>query len=146
MGGDWWTVYGQSCGQTDQWGEWAGAYDWYPCSHARFLQLDDGNWINNTTYCAGSGSICEETFVTIPKVYWSSPGVLRHDYPQSSHKLKTGSGCGSVKIINGQLLSGVEATLCLSIMVDFCLADQGVMGHCQLIWSQQSGSSCLSME
>jgi len=81
--GDWWTVYGQSCGQTDQWGEWAGAYDWYPCSHARFLQLDDGNWINNTTYCAGSGSVCEETFVTIPKVYWSSPGVLRHDYPQS---------------------------------------------------------------
>ena len=60
--------------------------------------------------------------------------------PQSSPKLKTGSGCGSVKIINGQLLSGVEATLCLSIMVDFCLADQGVMGHCQLIWSQQSGT------
>ena len=25
--------------QTDQWGEWSGAMDWIPCSHARFLQL-----------------------------------------------------------------------------------------------------------
>jgi len=81
--GDWWTVWGQSCGQTDQYGVWSGAYDWYPCSHARFLQLEDGDWINNTTYCPGSDSVCQgDTFVTVPKVYWSSPGVLRHDYPQ----------------------------------------------------------------
>jgi len=83
VAGDWWTVYGQSCGQTDEFGTWAGAYDWYPCSHARFIQLDDGSWINNTTYCAGSDSVCKgEVIVTIPQVYWSSPGVLRHDYPK----------------------------------------------------------------
>lgn len=35
IAGDWWTVYGQSCGQTDEYGTWTGAYDWYPCSHAR---------------------------------------------------------------------------------------------------------------
>jgi len=86
VAGDWWTVWGQNCGQTDQWGEWSGAMDWIPCSHARFLQLDDGEWINNTTFCAnaGSGDYCEGTpLVTIPKVYWTNPGVLRHDYPQS---------------------------------------------------------------
>ena len=27
--------------------------------------------------------LCQEVFVTAPNVYWSSPGVLRHDYPQS---------------------------------------------------------------
>jgi len=82
--GDWWTVYGQSCGQTDSDGvSWAGAYDWYPCSHARFKQLDQ-DWINNTTYCPGSDSVCKgDLFVTVPQTYWSSPGVLRHDYPQS---------------------------------------------------------------
>ena len=41
--GDWWTVWGQSCGQTDDHGVWSGAYDRYPCSHARFLHLEDGN-------------------------------------------------------------------------------------------------------
>merc|ERR1712002_1211268 len=82
--GDWWTVWGQSCGQEDDHGVWAGAYDWYPCSHARFIQLDNQEWINNTTYCAGSDSVCEgDLMVTAPQVYWSSPGVLRHDYPQS---------------------------------------------------------------
>jgi len=83
VSGDWWTVYGQSCGQTDSHGEWAGAYDWYPCSHARF-RLTDNGWINNTTYCPGSDSVCHgDLLVTVPQVYWSSPGVLRHDYPQS---------------------------------------------------------------
>ena len=57
VSGDWWTVYGQSCGQTDSHGQWAGAYDWYPCSHARF-RLTDSGWINNTTYCPGSDSVC----------------------------------------------------------------------------------------
>ena len=55
--GDWWTVYGQSCGQTDSHGEWAGSYDWYPCSHARLGQGEQG-WVNNTTYCPGSDSVC----------------------------------------------------------------------------------------
>jgi len=77
--GDWWTVYGQSCGQ----GNWTGAYDWYPCSHARMIKIQEDYWINNTTYCAGSDSNCEgDVIVTVPQVYWSSPGVLRHDYPQ----------------------------------------------------------------
>ena len=51
----------------------------------RFLQLEDDSWINNTTYCPGTaeGGECGEVLVTAPKVYWSSPGVLRHDYPQS---------------------------------------------------------------
>jgi hypothetical protein len=76
--GGWWTVYGQSCGQDG----WEGAYDWYPCSHAEFRRLETGDWINNTTYCSGTDSNCDEIIVTVPKVYWSSPGVLRHDYPQ----------------------------------------------------------------
>merc|ERR1712066_592239 len=43
-----------------------------------------GDWINNTTFCVGSDSVCTgDLLVTVPKVYWSSPGVLRHDYPQS---------------------------------------------------------------
>ena len=84
VAGDWWTVWGQSCGQEDDLGTWSGAYDWYPCSHARFIQVEEDEWVNNTTYCAGSDSVCEgEVLVTVPKVYWSSPGVLRHDYPQS---------------------------------------------------------------
>jgi len=83
VAGDWWTVWGQSCGQEDQYGKW-GVADWVPCSHARFIQVDDEEWINNTTYCAGSDSVCEgDLLVTVPQVYWSSPGVLRHDYPQS---------------------------------------------------------------
>jgi len=68
--GDWWTVYGQSCGQ----GNWTGAYDWYPCSHARMIKIQEDYWINNTTYCAGSDSNCEgDVIVTVPQVYWSSP-------------------------------------------------------------------------
>jgi len=83
VAGDWWTVWGQSCGQEDQYGKW-GVADWVPCSHARFIQVEEGEWVNNTTFCAGTDSVCEgEVLVTVPKVYWSSPGVLRHDYPQS---------------------------------------------------------------
>ena len=58
MTGDWWTVYGQSCGQVDSHGDWGGAHDWVPCSHARFLQVEDEEWINNTTFCVGSDSVC----------------------------------------------------------------------------------------
>merc|ERR1712215_169025 len=84
VAGDWWTVWGQSCGQEDSHGVWSGAYDWYPCSHARFIQVEENEWVNNTTYCPGSNSMCNgELIVTVPQVYWSSPGVLRHDYPQA---------------------------------------------------------------
>merc|ERR1719270_2669576 len=32
--------------------------------------LVQGDWINNTTYCPGSDSVCQgDTFVTVPKVY-----------------------------------------------------------------------------
>ena len=66
MSGDWWTVYGQSCGQVDSHGDWGGAHDWVPCSHARFLQVEqeeflqveEEEWINNTTFCVGSDSVC----------------------------------------------------------------------------------------
>jgi len=84
VAGDWWTVYGQSCGQAN----WTGAYDWVPCSHARIFELEDDYWINNTTFCAGQDSVCDgEVLVTIPQVYWTNPGVLRHDYPQTEAPL-----------------------------------------------------------
>ena len=44
MEGDWWTVYGQSCGQVDEHGDWGGAHDWVPCSHARFIQVEEELW------------------------------------------------------------------------------------------------------
>ena len=80
VSGDWWVVKGQNCGQEG----WPGGYDWYPCQHGRFLMVDDdGNWINNTTYCAGSDSRCtSEIFVTVPNAYLVSPGVARMDYPR----------------------------------------------------------------
>jgi len=85
VAGDWWTVYGQSCGQLDTMGDWSGSHDWVPCSHARFLpRLEQQDWINNTTFCVGSDSVCQgDLLVTVPVVYWTNPGVLRHDYPQS---------------------------------------------------------------
>jgi hypothetical protein len=46
------------------------------------LLFQDGDWINNTTYCNGKDSKCEsELIVTIPKISLVSPGVARHDYP-----------------------------------------------------------------
>ncbi len=79
VGGDWWVLRGQNCGQEG----WPGAYDWYPCQHGRFLQLEDDSWINNTTYCAGSDSVCStEILVTIPAAELSAPGVVRLDYPE----------------------------------------------------------------
>ena len=39
-------------------GDWGGAHDWVPCSHARFIQVEEEEWINNTTFCVGSDSVC----------------------------------------------------------------------------------------
>lgn len=80
VAGDWWVVKGQNCGQDG----WPGAYDWYPCQHHRIFELDDGSWINNITYCAGSDSVCSSPiFTTIPIAYSWAPGVMRLDYPPS---------------------------------------------------------------
>ena len=75
VSGDWWTVYGQSCGQSDQFGDWTGAYDWVPCAHHRIVTVDGENWINNTTFCAGTDSVYQGDLIeTSPSVYWISPG------------------------------------------------------------------------
>jgi len=78
--GDWWVLKGQNCGQDEI---WRGGYDWYPCQHGRFETVEEGDWINNTTYCNGKDSQCtSEIIVTIPKLSLISPGVVRHNYPQ----------------------------------------------------------------
>lgn len=72
---------GQNCGQDEV---WHGAYDWLPCQHGRFVKVDDGNWINNTTFCGGKDSVCiTDIIVTIPILSLPSPGVVKHDYPRS---------------------------------------------------------------
>ena len=78
--GDWWTVYGQSCGQVDSHGDWGGAHDWVPCSHARFLKLEGGDWINNTTFCVGSDSVCT---VCIREGLKNSCSVSKWIFPSS---------------------------------------------------------------
>ena len=55
----------------------------YPCQHGRFVKVDEGYWINNTTYCNGKDSTCtSEIIVTIPRLSLTAPGVVRHDYPE----------------------------------------------------------------
>jgi len=77
VAGGWWVVSGVNCGQD----LWPGALDWYPCQHERYLQLDDGGWINNTTYCGGSDSICTtDQLVTAPHATLPSPGLIRLEY------------------------------------------------------------------
>ena len=45
--------------------------------------MEEGYWINNTTYCNGKDSTCtSELIVTVPKLSISSPGVVKHDYPE----------------------------------------------------------------
>ena len=53
----------------------------YPCQHGRFIKVDDDNWINNTTFCAGKDSKCEKDeagndkyYDTLPKIY--IPGLV----------------------------------------------------------------------
>ena len=78
VAGDWWVVKGVNCAQDDL---WLGGYDWYPCQHQRYLKLDDGGWINNTTYCGGSNSVCDTyQIVTIPHATMPSPGLIRLEY------------------------------------------------------------------
>ena len=78
VAGDWWVVRGVNCGQDDL---WSGGYDWYPCQHERYLQLEDDTWINNTTYCGGTDSACStDQIVTIPHATLPSPGLIRLDY------------------------------------------------------------------
>lgn len=72
--GDWWVVRGVNCGQDDV---WRGAYDKYPCQHARYNRLGDG-WINNTTIANGFNST--ELIVTIPHATLPSPGLIRLEY------------------------------------------------------------------
>jgi len=80
--GDWWVLKGQNCGQDDV---WRGGFDWYPCQHGRFEKVDDGSWINNTTFCGGNDSKClnDKYYVTVPQIYIEAdrPGIVVHDYP-----------------------------------------------------------------
>lgn len=78
VAGDWWVVRGVNCGQDEV---WSGGYDWYPCQHERYLQLEDDTWVNNTTYCGGTDSACStDQIVTIPHATLPSPGLIRLDY------------------------------------------------------------------
>ena len=78
VAGDWWVVKGVNCAQDDV---WLGGYDWYPCQHERYLRLEDGGWINNTTYCGGTDSTCTtDQIVTIPHATMPSPGLIRLEY------------------------------------------------------------------
>ena len=80
VSGDWWVLKGQNCGQDEV---WYGGADWAPCQHGRFVKADDGNWINNTTFCYGQNSVCtSDLIVTIPQISIVAPGVVRHDYPE----------------------------------------------------------------
>ncbi len=84
VGGPWWVLKGQSCGQEG----WTGGYDGYPCQHDILLQNSNGGWINNQTFCPGSDNECEGDFiVTIPNAYLVAPGVIRMDYPEGQGPL-----------------------------------------------------------
>jgi hypothetical protein len=83
--GDWWVVKGLNCGQSE---EWYGGQDWLPCQHGRFEQLDDGQWINNTTFCNGIDNVCtSDLIITIPELVLIGPGVVRHNYPKGEAPL-----------------------------------------------------------
>ena len=74
-----------NCGQNE---EWYGGQDWLPCQHGRFKQLDNGQWINNTTFCNGIDNVCTSgTLVTIPELILIGPGVVRHNYPKGEAPL-----------------------------------------------------------
>ena len=75
---DWWVVKGQSCGQPG----WEGGYDWYPCQHQRFIEVEQGQWINNITYCDGQNSVCTtDILITIADTIILEPGVSQGDFP-----------------------------------------------------------------
>jgi len=83
--GDWWVVYGQNCGQEG----WEGAFDAYPCTHGRIIEVEEDKWINNNTFCTGEdSSSCADTyFVQTPNVFWVEPGVLRNEFLPSDAPL-----------------------------------------------------------
>jgi len=84
MKGDWYTVYGQNCGQEG----WDGAYDWAPCMHARIIEVRENEWFNNVTFCTGIDSTCDGGFIVqTPNVYWQAPGILRQDFPPTEAPL-----------------------------------------------------------
>ena len=83
-------VKGQNCGQEG----WPGGYDWYPCQHERYLEVEEEVWINNTTYCAGSDSVCSTPIlVTTPNAELKAPGVVRLDYPKGDAPIVPQVGC-----------------------------------------------------
>ena len=83
--GDWWVLKGLNCGQDET---WYGGADWLPCQHGRNIQLENGNWINNTTYCNGKNNTCtSDILVTLPELSLISPGVVRNDYPKGEAPL-----------------------------------------------------------
>ena len=75
--GDWWVLRGLNCGE----GDFPGGYDWYPCQHERFIEQDNGQWINNVTYCSGKLNECtSDIIVTIANITMPHPGVIAHEY------------------------------------------------------------------
>jgi len=76
--GDWWILKGQNCGQDEIWN---GGYDAYPCQKATYVQLTDGSWIRNTTFCFGHGDTCtSEQIIVSPPAVIESPGVIYTTY------------------------------------------------------------------
>ena len=57
-----------------------GGYDWYPCQHERFIQQENGQWVNNVTYCGGRKDVCQtDIIVTVANVSLPAPGVVHHE-------------------------------------------------------------------
>lgn len=76
--GDWWILKGQNCGQDELWN---GGYDAYPCQLESFIQLENGDWVRNTTYCFGHDNTCTSPTINIaPPATLESPGVVRTTY------------------------------------------------------------------
>lgn len=80
--GDWWVIRGLNCGRDDT---FPGGYDWFPCQHERYKQQENGQWINQISYCAGKNNNCLSKgggagIRTIANATLHSPGVIRHEY------------------------------------------------------------------
>ena len=80
--GDWWVIRGLNCGRDES---FPGGYDWFPCIHARFQELDDGRWINWSTFCAGKDNQCLSHgggagIRTVANVTLPRPGLIRQEY------------------------------------------------------------------
>lgn len=76
--GDWWILKGQNCGQDELWN---GGYDAYPCQLESFVQLENGIWVRNTTYCFGENDACNSPTINIaPVASLESNGVVLTTY------------------------------------------------------------------